>query len=61
MIDRNDMVVMTIRLPRDLHEAVRAAAAEDQRSIASWVRRALEAAVESTICGPRSVNRKERP
>lgn len=39
-------VPLMIRLPRDLHAAVRAAADKDERSLNSWVIRALRAQLE---------------
>lgn len=39
------MPAILLRLPDDLHALARAAAAADERSLASWVRRAIQAAL----------------
>jgi predicted HicB family RNase H-like nuclease len=40
-----DEVVMNVRIERDLHEAVKAAAERDDRSVSSYVRHTLRRSV----------------
>ena len=37
---------LVFRVPADLHERIRQAAEEEDRSMASWIRRALEKALD---------------
>jgi len=42
----DDTVVSTLRLSRDLHRRIRVLAAKEEKSIAQWMREALELVVD---------------